>query len=99
MRKKQKVTEMADEVLARQAKIRADRTGEPLEDALEAVMDTEAGRQLKKRRNGPHHDERAQEWQESLARERAEGRADAPGWSSSDETASSPAEVPRRGPR
>jgi hypothetical protein len=99
MRKKQKVAEMADEVLARQAKIRADRTGEPLEDALEAVMDTEAGRQLKKLRNGPHHDERAQEWQESLARERVVERADAPGWSSSDETTSSPTEVPRRGPR
>jgi len=99
MRKKQKVAEMADDVLARQAKTRADRTGEPFEDALEAVMDTEAGRQLKELRNGPHHDERAQEWQESLARERAEERADAPGWSSSDETASTPAEVPRRGLR
>ena len=90
---------MADEVVARQAKIRADRTGEPLEEALEAVMDTEAGRQLEELRSGPHHDERAQEWQESLARERAEERADAPGWSSSDATASSPAKLPRRGPR
>ncbi len=99
MRKKQRVAEMADEVLARQAKTRADRTGEPFEDALEAVMDTEAGRQLEELRNGPRHDERAQEWQESLAREWAEERADAPGWSSSDETASSPAKVPRRGPR
>ena len=93
MRKKQKVAEMADEVLARQARDRARRTGEPLEDALEAVMATEAGRQLEELRDGPHHDERAQEWQDSLARE----RADAPGWSSSDETTSSPAKVPRRG--
>ena len=99
MRKKQKVAEMADEALARQASTRADRTGEPLEDALKAVMGTEAGRQLRERRDGPHHDERAQEWQESLARERAEERADAPGWSSSDETTSSPAEVLRRSPR
>ena len=99
MRKKQKVAEMADEALARQASTRADRTGEPLEDALEAVMGTEAGRQLRELRDGPHHDERAQEWQESLARERAEERADAPGWSSSDETTSSPAEVLRRSPR
>jgi hypothetical protein len=99
MRKKQKVAEMADEVLARQARDRARRTGEPLEDALEAVMGTEAGRQLKELRNGPHHDERAQEWQDSLARERAEERADAPGWSFYDETTSSPAKVPRRGPR
>ncbi len=82
MRKKQRVAEMADEVLARQAKTRADRTGEPFEDALEAVMGTEAGRQLRELRGGPHHDERAQEWQESLARDRAEERADAPGWSS-----------------
>ena len=99
MRKKQKVAEMADEILARQASTRVDRTGEPLEDALEAVMGTEAGRQLRELRDGPHHDERAQEWQESLARERAEERADAPGWSSSDETTSSPAEVLRRSPR
>jgi hypothetical protein len=99
MRKKQRVAEMADEVLARQARTRADRTGEPLEDALEAVVNTEAGRQLKELRDGPHHDERAQEWQEGLARERTEEWADAPGWSSSDETASSLAEVPRRGPR
>jgi len=99
MRKKQKVDEMADEVLARQARDRAGRTGEPFEDALEAVMGTEAGRQLEGLRNGPHHDESAQKWQDSLARERADERADAPGWSSSDETTSSPAEVPRRGPR
>jgi hypothetical protein len=99
MRKKQRVAEMADEVLARQARTRADRTGEPLEDALEAVMGTEAGRQLEELRKGPHHDERSQEWQDSLARERAEERADAPGWSSSDETTSSPAKVPRRGLR
>jgi hypothetical protein len=49
---------MADEVLVRQARTRADRTGEPLEDALKA-----------------------------------------PGWSSCEETRSSPAKVPRRGPR
>jgi hypothetical protein len=99
MRKKQTVAEMADEVLARQAKTRADRTGQPLEDALEAVMSTEAGQQLMELRHGPHHDERAQEWQESLARERAEERADALGWSSSDKVSGSPTDVPRRGPR
>ncbi len=99
MRKKQNVAEMADEVLARQAKTRAKRTGEPFEEALKAVMGTEAGRQLKVLRNGPHHDERAQEWQEGLARERADERADAPGWSSSNEVPDSPVDVPRRGPR
>jgi hypothetical protein len=95
MRKKQKVAEMADEVLARQAKTRADRTGEPFEEALETVMGTEAGRQLKELRNGPHQDEGAQEWQESLARERAE----APGWSSPNEAPGSPVDVSRRGKR
>ncbi len=99
MRKKQKVAEMADEVLAWQAKTRADRTGEPLEDALKGVMGTEAGRQLEELRNGPHHNEKAQEWQESLARERAEERADAPDWSLSDETTSPPEEAQRRGSR
>jgi len=98
MRKNQKVAEMADEVLSRQAKTRADRTGEPLEDALKAVMSTDAGRQLKELRNGPHYDERAQEWQESLARERAEERADALGWSSPNKGSGSPTDVPRRGP-
>ena len=99
MRKKQKVAEMADEVLARQAKTRADRTGEPFEEALKAVMGTEAGRQLKELRNGLHHCETAQEWQEGLARERAEERADAPGWSSPNEVPGSPVDVPRRGRR
>jgi hypothetical protein len=99
MHKNQRVADMADEVLARQAKTRADRTGEPLEDALETVIGTEAGRQLKKLRNGPHHDERAQEWQESLTRQRAEERAVALGWPSSSEVPGSPADIPRRGPR
>ena len=99
MRKKQKVAEMADEVLARQAKTRADWTGEPFEEALKAVMGTEAVRQLKELRNGLHHCETAQEWQEGLARERAEERADAQGWSSPNEVPGSPVDVPRRGRR
>ncbi len=99
MRKKQKVAEMADEVLARQARTRAARTGESLEDALKAVMGTEAGRQLKELRDGPHRDERAEDWQKDLARERAEERADALGWFSSNEVPGSPADAPRRGLR
>ncbi len=99
MHEKQKVADMADEVLARQARTRADRTGEPFEDALKAVMGTEAGRQLRELRNGPHHDERAQEWQESLARERTEERADALDWSSSNKAPGSPTDIPRRGTR
>jgi hypothetical protein len=95
MRKKKKVADMADEVLARQTRSRADRTGKPFEDAFEAVMGTEVGRQLKELRNGPHRDERAQEWQESITRERAEEL----GWPSSNKVPGSPVGVSQRGPR
>jgi hypothetical protein len=74
MKKKQRVSEMANEVLARQARRRARRTGEPFEEALEAVRKTEAGRQLEELGEGPHRDERANQWQEDMARERAEER-------------------------
>ena len=49
VRNNPRVDEMADEVLARQARGRASRTGEPCEEALETVLDTEAGRQLEER--------------------------------------------------
>ena len=65
---------MATEVLARQAGARARRTGESLEVALKAVLQTEAGRRLVRLRDGLHRDERAEEWQPSLPRERAEER-------------------------
>ena len=74
MKKKQRVAEMADEVLARQARVRAERTGESLEVALKAVRNTEAGRQLEELSEGPHRHEKAQEWQEGLAEERVEER-------------------------
>jgi hypothetical protein len=74
MKKKQTVAEMADEVLARQAKARAERTGEPFEVALEAVRKTEAGRQLEELGEGPHRHERAERWQEDMSQERAEER-------------------------
>ena len=82
MKKKQRVAEMADEVLARQARTRAERTGESFEEALRVVLETEAGRQLGELREGSHGHEKANQWQEGLHRERAEERADAPGWSS-----------------
>lgn len=72
MRKKQKVAEMAEEVLERQARDHADRTGQPIEEAFETILKTEAGRQLEELRDGPHGGERAQEWQEDMRRERAE---------------------------
>jgi hypothetical protein len=74
MKKRQKVGDMADEVLARQARARAERTGESFEEALKAVRKTEAGRQLKELSEGPHRDERADQWQEDMSQERAEER-------------------------
>ena len=74
MKKKQRVAEMADEVLTRQARARAKRTGESFEEALKAVRKTEAGRQLEELREGPHGNERAREWQEEMSRERIEER-------------------------
>jgi hypothetical protein len=57
VRDDQTVAEMANEVLMRQAKARADRGGEPIEEAMQAVVNTEAGRQLRELRDGPHGDE------------------------------------------
>jgi len=71
MRDDQTVAEMANEVLMRQAKARADRSGEPIEAAMQAVLNTEAGRQLRELRDGPHGDEGVEEWQVGIARERA----------------------------
>jgi len=55
---------MANEVLTRQAKARADRRGGPIEGAMEAVLNTEAGRELRELRDGPHGEEGVQEAQE-----------------------------------
>jgi hypothetical protein len=74
MHKKQRVADMATAVLTRQAEARVEQTGEPFEEALKAVLETEAGRQLAELRDGPHRDERADEWQEGMAQERAEER-------------------------
>jgi hypothetical protein len=74
MQKNQRVVDMAVDVLARQAGARATETGEPFEKALEAVLETEAGRQLGELRVGPHCDERARDWQKDLVRDRAQER-------------------------
>jgi hypothetical protein len=76
VRDDQTVTEMANEVLMRQAKAQADRSGEPIEEAMEAVLNTEAGKQLRELRDGPHGDEGVEEWQVSMARERARERVE-----------------------
>jgi hypothetical protein len=72
MQENHSVSEMATEVLARQAAARAKHTGEPFVEALKAVLETEAGRRLEQLRNGENRDERADQWQPSLQRERAE---------------------------
>ena len=68
----QTVFEMAEEVLARQARSLANRTGQPFDRALEIVADTETGRQLRKLANGEHRHDKAQHSQESVLWERAE---------------------------
>ena len=74
MQENQRVTEMAYEVLVRQAKARVERTGEPLEVALKGVLETEAGRQLSEVCDGPYRGEKAKRWHEDLPRERARKR-------------------------
>ena len=70
------VEEMAHEVLMRQARVRAERTGESIEEAMEAVLNTEAGAQLRELRDVPHDEESVEEWRVGMARERAEERAE-----------------------
>ena len=72
----QTVSEMANEVLTRQAKARTDRSGEPIEEAMETVLNTEAGKRLRELRDGPHGEEGVQESQVDAARERARERAE-----------------------
>src|SRR5918999_1321158 len=74
MHKNQRVADMAVDVLARQAGDRAKRTGQPFDEALKGVLETEAGQQLGELRDGPHRDEKAERWQKDLVQERARER-------------------------
>jgi hypothetical protein len=74
VRQDQSLAEMANEVLMRQAKVRADRRGEPIEEAMEAVLNTEAGKQLSELRDAPHGEESVEQAQVGVARERAQER-------------------------
>jgi hypothetical protein len=74
MQKNQRVSDMALEVLARQASTRSNQMAEPFEEALEAVMQTEAGRRLRELSEGPHRYESAHQWQEELPRKRIKER-------------------------
>ena len=73
----QQVGEMANEVLARQAQAHAKQTGEAFEDALESVLKTEAGRQLRELRDGPQGRTTASKWQGDLIRGRRRERVQA----------------------
>ena len=66
MRPEQTVSEMAQDTLLRQARALAGRTGEPLLEALEAVVETPAGVLLEELRSGPHQEEEARYWQANL---------------------------------
>jgi hypothetical protein len=78
MRAEQTVDEMAEEVLARQARVLAQRTGDPLLEALAAVLETPAGRQLEELRCGPHQHEETRYWQANLLFERVREQAGHP---------------------
>jgi hypothetical protein len=78
VRAEQTVNEMAQEVLCRQASALAQRTGGPFVEALEAVVETPAGRQLEELRCGPHRDEEMCYWQANLLFERVSEQAGHP---------------------
>ena len=78
MRAEQTVKEMAQEVLWRQARTLAQRTGGPFVEALEAVLETPAGHQLEELRCGPHQDEETRYWQANLLFERVSEQAGHP---------------------
>jgi len=66
MRAEQTVGEMAQVTLLRQARAFAGQTGEPLLQALEAVVETPVGMQLEELRGGSHQEEEARYWQANL---------------------------------
>jgi hypothetical protein len=74
VQQEQTVSEMVEEILERQAKSLANRSGRSLGDARQAVVATEAGRQLRDLANGDRRREKAMAWQVSMFWERAEQR-------------------------
>ena len=74
MQQHQTVSAMVQEVLMRQAMALVQRSGHSLEDARQAVSDTEAGRHLRDLAQGEHRHERARDWQVSVFGGRAEER-------------------------
>jgi hypothetical protein len=78
MRPEQTVNEMAQEILSRQARALGQQTGEPLGEALEAVVETLAGHQLEELRDGPHQHEEVRYWQANVLFERVSEQAGHP---------------------
>ena len=78
MRAEQNVKEMAQKVLSRQARALVQRSGGPFVEALEAVVETPAGRQLEELRCGVHQDEEMRYWQANLLFERVSAQAGHP---------------------
>ena len=62
----------------RQAEALSHRSGQSLEDATQAVSDTQAGRQLRDLANGEHRHEKARSWQAGVFWDRERGTDDAP---------------------
>lgn len=77
MHENQRVFDMVVEVLERQARAQAKQPGEAFENALESVLKTEAGRQLRELRDGPHCGKLASQWQGDLRRGRRRERVQA----------------------
>ncbi len=75
MRAEQTVNEMAQEVLSRQAKAQAQRTGQSHASARAAVVETPAGCQLEELRSGLHQHEQARYWQANLLLKRVSEQA------------------------
>jgi hypothetical protein len=70
MKADQTVSEMALEVLVRQGKALAERSGRPFDEALVEVLNTEAGYQLSGLAQGAHRNEKARKWQAALPKQR-----------------------------
>jgi hypothetical protein len=74
MQPEQTVSEMAQEVLERQAKALAEQSERHLKEALVEVLKTEPGGLLSELAEGPHRSEKARQWQADLLKERVEQR-------------------------
>ena len=74
MQPEQTVSEMALEVLGRQAKALVERSGWPLEEALVEVLKSESGGKLSELAEGPYSNEKARRWQADLLQERVQQR-------------------------